>query len=219
MTLSKINGFIYVVGYSNKFRKLIEEISRRSAEISKNINLNDIGIFLFGSPSRQEMIEESDADILIIRKENNQEYYNFREVFMRELEKENFPKIDVPDWGTLKECETYIEKSITEGNQVIEASFVYGDELVLEEVLKLKEKYCTIDKFERVICFQKLYFDQYYKQRTINGIKNVKYGHGGTRDFMFVTWLSNLFDIAEGKMINFDYNFPYIYKSLNQMYD
>jgi len=49
---------------------------------------------------------------------------------MKNLEKEKFPKIDVPIWGNLIECKNYLEHSITEGNQVIEAKFIYGDETI-----------------------------------------------------------------------------------------
>jgi hypothetical protein len=156
---------------------------------------------------------------MLIRKTNSKDFSKFKKEFLKLLEKEDFPKIDVPDWGTLEECEIYIKNSITEGNQVIEAKFIYGDSQINEELVKIKDKYCTQNKFERIICFQKLYFDQYYKQRKIGKIKNVKYGHGGTRDFMFITWFSNLLDIMEDKKINFEDNFPQSYKSLNQLHD
>ena len=213
------NGFIYVTKYSEKFRKLIIGIAEKSALTSLGKkSLSNIGIFLFGSPSRQEMIDESDADIMIIRKNDNEEYLKFREEFIKNLEKEKFPKIDVPMWGNLTECKNYLECSIIEGNQVIEAKFIYGDETIVYELSQMRKKFCTKDKFERIILFQKLYFDQYYKQRTIKGIKNVKYGHGGTRDFMFLTWFCNLIDISEGKRINFEDKIPYVYKSLGDIY-
>jgi len=212
------NGFIYVTNYSEKFRNLIISICEK-AQINVGLtSLKGIGVFLFGSPSRQEMVEESDADIMIIRDEDNEDYFKFRTEFEKLLINENFPKLDLPEWGNLKDCETYIRDSITEGNQIIEAKFIYGDFEVDKKVVILKNKYCTSDKFERILCFQKLYFDQYYKQRTRGTIKNVKYGHGGTRDFMFITWFSNLLDINENKKINFEDNFPHTYKSLSHLY-
>lgn len=218
-TMLKNNGFIYITRYSEEFRKLIIKIAKKS-ELNAfgQKHLNKIGIFLFGSPSRQEMINESDADIMIIREKDSEEYFKFRKEFMKNLEKERFPKIDVPIWGNLRDCENYIKYSITEGNQVIEAKFIYGDETIDSQISQMKQKFCTKDKFERIMLFQKLYFDQYYEQRTIKGVKNVKYGHGGTRDFMFLTWFCNLLDVSEGKRINFDDNFPYVYKSLGDIY-
>ena len=107
------NGFIYVAEYSEKFRKLIIKIAEKSALNSLgNKSLSKIGIFLFGSPSRQEMIDESDADIMIIRKNDNEEYLKFREEFIKNLEKEKFPKIDVPMWGNLTECKNMLKDMI-----------------------------------------------------------------------------------------------------------
>lgn len=220
--MPKINfneGFSYITLYSQKFRRLIQSIAESAESHLPDGKLNGIGVFLFGSPSRQEMIDESDADIIIIRKEDNSEYNLFKKNFIKLLEKENFSKIDLPDWGTFEDCENYIKYSITEGNQVTEAKFVYGDESTLDFLNKLREKYCNTDRLQKVMCFQKLYFDQYYKQKTLEGIRNVKYGHGGTRDFMFVTWLVNLIDSLENRKINLEDNFPLVYKSLSQLYE
>jgi len=58
------NGFIYVTKYSEKFRKLIIGIAEKSALTSLGKkSLSNIGIFLFGSPSRQEMIDEFIAQL------------------------------------------------------------------------------------------------------------------------------------------------------------
>jgi len=220
MRQSKENkGFIYVTNYSFRFRELIKSLAEKAKESLSSKRLNKIGIFLFGSPSRQEMIDESDADIMIIREEDNEDYFLFKSEFLNLLKKENFSKIDVPDWGNFNDCEEYLKHSITEGNQLIEAKFIYGDSFVNEFVKRLREKYCTKERLEKVLCFQKLYFDQYYQQRTKPNVINVKYGHGGTRDFMFITWLINILDTSEGKKINFEDNFPLVYKSLSSLYE
>ncbi len=220
MVKSKINnGFVYVTNYSCKFKELIQSIVEKAEKIIPSGKMKDMGIFLFGSPSRQEMVDESDADIMIIRKEDSEDYKSFRAEFMNYLEKENFSKIDVPDWGTFEDCEQYLKNSVTEGNQVVEAKFIYGDPTTINFLENLKDTYCTTERFEKVFCFQKLYFDQYYKQRTITGIKNVKYGHGGTRDFMFVTWFVNILDALDNRKINIEDNFPMIYKSLSSLYE
>jgi len=220
MVKCKINeGFVYVTNYSYKFRQLIQNIAERAEQAIPSKKLNGIGIFLFGSPSRQEMVDESDADIMIIREKDNEDYLLFRKEFIKLLEKENFEKIDVPDWGNYNDCENYIVDSITEGNQVIEAKFIYGDYSVNTHLESLRDNYCTKDRFEKVLCFQKLYFDQYYTQRTKPGIKNVKYGHGGTRDFMFITWFINLLNTSENRKINIEDNFPLVYKSLSSLYE
>lgn len=213
------DGFIYVTDYSFRFRKLIKSLAERAEKSLPSKKLKKIGIFLFGSPSRQEMVEESDADIIIIREKNSEDYETFRKEFIKLLERQEFDKIDVPNWGTFKDCKEYIKHSITEGNQVMESKFIYGDFDINKKIEKLKERYGTKKRFERVLCFQKLYFDQYYTQRTKTGVKNVKYGHGGTRDFMFPTWFINLLNISEGRKINIEDSFPLIYKSLSSLYE
>lgn len=212
-------GYIYVTNYSNKFRNLIQSIAEMAEKLLPSKKLEGMGVFLFGSPSRQEMIDESDADIMIVRKSDSKEYGLFRKEFIMLLEKENFAKIDVPDWGTYEDCELYLKHSITEGNQVVEAKFIYGDPDVNSFIDGLRDKYCSVYRFEKVLCFQKLYFDQYYTQRTQPGIKNVKYGHGGTRDFMFITWFANMLDSEDGRKINLEDNFPLVYKSLSSLYE
>lgn len=220
MVKCKINGgFVYVTNYSFKFRGLIQDIAEKAEQAIPCKKLNGIAIFLFGSPSRQEMVDESDADIMIIRKADNEDYLIFRNEFIKLLKKENFEKIDIPDWGNYEDCKAYIKDSITEGNQVAESKFIYGDYEVNNHIETLKTKYCTKERFERVFCFQKLYFDQYYTQRTKPGIKNVKYGHGGTRDFMFLTWFINILDFSDGRKINTEDNFPLVYKSLSSLYE
>ncbi len=220
MVKCKVNGgFVYVTNYSYKFRELIQSIAEKAEQTIPCKKLKGIAIFLFGSPSRQEMVDESDADIMIIREADNEDYSIFRNEFIKLLEKENFEKIDIPDWGNYEDCEAYAKDSITEGNQVVESKFIYGDYDVNNHIEALKTEYCTRERFERVLCFQKLYFDQYYTQRTKPGVKNVKYGHGGTRDFMFLTWFVNLIDSSEGRKINTEDNFPLVYKSLSSLYE
>lgn len=190
------DGFQHVREYSKLFTELITSVAMLcEKKIFREKKMRGMGIFLFGSPSRQEMVSDSDADILIIREENVERFSEFKEEFMRELQKYDFSKIDIPDWGTIKDCEQYAECSITEGNQVLESRFIYGDPLIAQKVEQIKKRYCTINKFERVIVFQKFYFDQYYKQKMrVGGIKNIKYGHGGTRDFLFANWFSSLIE-------------------------
>ncbi|MEM4240288.1 MAG: nucleotidyltransferase domain-containing protein [Candidatus Woesearchaeota archaeon] len=186
-----INGFEFVRCCTIKIR---EDICRIATECERKVGkLDGIAVFFFGSLARQEMIPESDLDILIIRKKDTPQYFAFRKEFIKQVSALNFCKVDIPEWGTLKDCRIAISKSITEGNQVAESLFVYGDLSIHDAVEKLKKAHNTVERRERVICFQKLYFDQYYAQKTRpNGVMNVKYCHGGTRDFLFPYWFALL---------------------------
>ena len=98
----------------------------------------------------------------------------------------------MPEWGTLSEAEIFAEKSITEGNQILESRFLCGDKDIKGKTEEMIGKYATTERMIRNIIFQKFYFEQYYKQRIRNGAINVKYCDGGSRDFLFINWFDKL---------------------------
>jgi predicted nucleotidyltransferase len=185
---------IYLFYYTALIKEIAEKISEK---IFHGILPKDIALFSFGSPARHEMLGESDVDCLVIRRKNTPQSTEFRKQLSEELGKYDFSKIDIPDWGTIEDCETFLKTAITEGNQIIEARYFWGDSNIEKEIWALRRKYCTIEKFEVTLVFQYLYFNQYYVQRGREGQLNLKYGNGGTRDFMFPVWLSNIRDGLE----------------------
>ncbi len=156
--------------------------------------MQDVAIFLFGSPARYELLGESDADILIVRKKDTAEVRKFQMLFTQVMGEYGFVKIDIPTWGTIEDCRQYVMTAVTEGNQVLESRFLWGDVRVARAIEQLKIGFSTPEKMQRVLCFQYYYFNQYYVQRGREGVLNLKYGHGGTRDLLFPIWLSNLRD-------------------------
>lgn len=181
--------------YMHHYLNLIRALAVKTyEEIFGNSSLNGICLFSFGSPSRFEMLGESDLDLLIVKENNSAKINEFQRRFIEYLKPYKFCKLDIPDWGTINECEEYIKNAVTEANQVIESRYILGDQRLRKKINLLKEKYCYHEKFEKIIVFQYFYFNQYYKQRGRPGQTNLKYGHGGTRDFLFPMWLSSLRD-------------------------
>jgi len=170
--------------YSDSYHDMIKKVGSE-IEIPRGACLCS-----FGSPSRYEMIGESDLDCFIVHDETT-DINQFRKVFHAKLENVGYDKLDIPVWGSLKECKTYLQHSITEGNQVLEARFIAGDAQVWSSLLELKEKYLTLERALATFCFQYHYFEQYYRQR--ERVANLKYGHGGTRDFLFPVWFNQIF--------------------------
>lgn len=198
-------GLKLCVEETRKFDKLIRESYEK---IGLNVygvkNTPGIAVFAYGSPGRRELIGgDSDADIFLIKKERTQKTKEFREKLKEKWETFGFSKVDLPSWGTFDEIETYLEKSLVEGNQVLETRYLAGDMLVAQEVLEKKKKFDSIERGLENIVFNKLYFNQYFRQRVRDGSLNLKYCHGGSRDFLFVYWHDRL-----DRMLNNDLDDP-----------
>ena len=83
-------------------------------------------------------------------------------------------------------------RSVKEGNQIFESRFISGDRRIYEEIERLKEQFGGPERMARNIVFQRFYFEQYFRQRVRVGAINVKYCHGGSRDYLFLHWFNQL---------------------------
>ncbi len=181
------------LGCARECCDLFDSLVGDAAQAAAKQNLTGICICAFGSPARYEMLGQSDLDCLIVRR-NNINAQAFRNNFLSSLARLGFSKVDVPEWGSLADCENYLRTAITEGNQVVEARFIVGDRSVWKALTDLRRRYCTAERFRITFCFHYHYFTQYYSQRERKGQRNLKYGDGGTRDFIFPLWLAYLRD-------------------------
>ena len=199
------NGLELCVEETRKFDKLIRESYEQIGfNIYKAKQTPGIAVFAYGSPGRRELIGgDSDADIFLIEKERTEKSKELRKKLKEKWETFGFSKVDLPSWGTYEEIETYLEKSLVEGNQVLETRYLTGDSLVAQEVLEKKKRFDSIERGLENIVFNKLYFNQYFRQRIRDGSLNLKYCHGGSRDFLFVYWHDRL-----DRMLNGDADDP-----------
>ena len=138
------------------------------------------------------MVCESDLDMMLLYRDNSQDYIDFKKRFKELAEPFNFCKIDLPEWGTIEEAKIFAQRSITEGNQVLESRFVCGDKDIKNEIGSIQNEFGGPEKMIRNIVFQKFYFEQYFKQRVRDGAINVKYCDGGSRDYLFIHWFNQL---------------------------
>lgn len=191
-TTNKYDGLSMAVAYSEVIEYVVKNLFDLTSESILNWQTNGIGAFLYGSPGRREMVCESDLDILLIYKDNSQIYSKFKEQFKKLAQPFKFCKIDLPEWGNIEEVSTFSQKSITEGNQVLECRFICGDKEIANSVKNIQEKYGGPDRMIRNIIFQNFYFQQYFRQRVRNGKINVKYCDGGSRDYLFINWFNQL---------------------------
>lgn len=174
-----------------KFDEVVKKVFNETRK-SEKIN-PPLAIFAYGSPGRFELTGgDSDADIFIAEPSRTDEGDRFKKMLKQRWEAFDFSKVDIPPWSTYNEIDTFLGISLVEGNQVLETRFVCGDDFVKRNVEERKEKFDSPHRELINIIFNKLYFDQYFKQRIKNGAKNIKYCNGGTRDFLVFYWYDRL---------------------------
>jgi len=212
------NGLKLCVEETRKFDKLIRESYEQiGLEIYGVKQTPGIAVFAYGSPGRRELIGgDSDADIFLIEKGKTERTQKFRRRLKEKWETFGFSKVDLPTWGTYEEIDTYLEKSLVEGNQVLETRFLAGDNSVSKEVYEKKKKFDSIERGLENIIFNKLYFNQYFRQRIRDGALNLKYCHGGSREFLFVYWHDRLDRMLNGDPDDPSY-IPRIESGLNRL--
>ncbi len=186
------DGLSMAIAYSD----VMEYVVKGLFDLTENeLGVKDkkgVAAFLYGSPGRREMVCESDLDTMLVYKDNSQEYINFKKRFKKLAEPFNFCKIDLPEWGTLEEAKIFAQRSITEGNQVLESRFVCGDKDIRCCMESIQNEFGGPERMTRNIVFQKFYFEQYFKQRVRDGAINIKYCDGGSRDYLFIHWFNEL---------------------------
>lgn len=212
------NGLKLCIEETRKFDKLIRESYEKiGEEVYGTKPTPGVAIFAYGSPGRKELIGgDSDADLFLVEKERTDKSKELRKKLKEKWETFGFSKVDLPSWGTYKEIETYLEKSLVEGNQILETRFLTGDSLVSQELLDKKRKFDSVERGLENIVFNKLYFNQYFRQRVRNGALNLKYCHGGSREFLFVYWHDHLDRMMKGDPDDPSY-IPRIESGLNRL--
>jgi len=185
------DGLSMAIAYSDVMGYVVRELFDLTA---KELKMDEKGVaaFLYGSPGRREMVCESDLDMMLVYKDNSPDYIKFKRKFKELAEPFNFCKIDLPEWGTLEEAKIFAQKSITEGNQVLESRFVCGDKDIQHKMTSIQDEFGGHERMIRNIVFQKFYFEQYFKQRVRDGAINIKYCDGGSRDYLFIHWFNQL---------------------------
>ena len=208
-------SFDHACDYLVQFRHLVRHIARGiSREVFQREEADQVSVFLFGSSARVEMLGESDADVLVIRREDTPATKRFRNRFVEALKPYRFSKIDVPVWGTLGHCRAYLERSLVEANQLMESRFVVGSQSIRHQFERMQNEFDHPGLLERILVFHYHYFNQYYHQRGRPHEPNLKYGHGGTRDFLIPI---GLYQLLEGCRVTRRSMEPTLIRALRSM--
>ncbi len=209
------NSLEFTVNYSYFYKTLVSSILQNlSLQQTGNIYPKGIVVYSFGAPSRNEMVGSSDADIIIFRKDNSNDKLLFRKKFIEVLSNFGFTKIDTPEWGSVEDIIRYLNTSVTEANQIIEAQFIGGDLEFMQEIEKVRKENYQKQIIARNLLFQFNYFSHYYKQKEKENEINLKYCHGGVRDLLFPMWYSHLTHGLEKNL-----TIPAVKKGLETLYE
>jgi hypothetical protein len=163
------------------------------------------------------MTSYSDIDIHIINENLSEKTVLLKKNILNSLSSFGFGKIDDPNWEHLDVISKYAERSITEGNQVIDCKYACGDKSINNEVEKIKKKYDTLDRNIRNMFFQWFYLDYYYSIRSTFDIPNVKYCKGGYRELLSFDWFDKLINIYKNKESKSDPETPFIKNAIENM--
>ncbi len=71
------DGLSMAIAYSDIMEYVVRELFDLTAEQLNNKNKKGVAAFLYGSPGRREMVCESDLDMMLVYKDNSQDYINF----------------------------------------------------------------------------------------------------------------------------------------------
>ena len=193
------DGLDMVVEETKNFDRIIRGVYEITArDIYGSSETPGLAAFAYGSPGRIELIGgDSDADIFLAERERTDQTTTFRSQFRQRLGNFDFSKVDLTGWGTYEDINTFLSKSLVEGNQILEMRYLCGDFRVQQEVEEIKQRIESPERALKNIIFNRLYFNQYFRQRVRGASLNVKYCTGGSREFLFVYWNDRL-----GKMLS-----------------
>lgn len=194
LELQTQSGLDRVIEETRQFDRIVKGVYELTArKVYGTENPKGLAISAYGSPGRIELIGgDSDADIFLCEDKRTFKSIQFRELIKKNLGSFDFSKVDLTEWGTYDEMDIYLQKSLVEGNQILETRHLIGDEDIINEIEKKKKQYDSIERGLNNFIFNRLYLNQYFRQRIRGEAINVKYCFGGSRNFLFINWYDKL---------------------------
>ncbi len=180
-------------------RRIVSAYSFSAREAYHQDATPGLAVCVYGSPGRREMVGgDGDADIFILEYKRSIQGRTFRRIFTEEFKKFDYAKLDLPEWGTLSDADIFLDKSLVEGNQVLETRFIQGDKSLNQQLNSLKQKYGTLNRAIKNFFFNRFYLDEYYNLKKRGDAINVKYCRGGSRELLFLSWYNDILDLYLG---------------------
>lgn len=187
-----LSGEIGILDSTQEMGLLVREsmgsvVKEVSTEFNLDIGQQPFAVFLFGSPSRNSMLPNSDLDVGLVFAENCPE--EIKMVLKKRVSALPFDKIDIASWETIDAMRKENCPDMIEFNKAIDARFIAGNYNLSEQhVQEVRSKDTREDKINRFITeYGLLHRYDYPSKRTEHG-PNLKYDFGASRDIIFLDW-------------------------------
>jgi predicted nucleotidyltransferase len=144
-------------------------------------------IFVFGSPSRNLMLPNSDLDIGLVFSTDCPE--NVKALLNEKILSLPFDKIDIAGWHSIDDMKKENCLDMIEYSKATDAKFMVGNQDISREYTELiRDKDTALDRSSRFITeFGLFHKHDYIVKRTGSG-PNLKYDFGASRDIIFLDW-------------------------------
>lgn len=155
--------------------------------------LENLAVFVFGSPNRSELVKCGDIDAFII---SDNQSASFRNTLYTELSKLNYDKLDIPPWTNFEPILELASTGSPEADYA-DARFVAGDPKIAKEYKNLGflEYFTSVNHVLPKIVFHYFFWKHKYKGSSDQRGINLKYSEGATRDNLFFDWY---YDLLQG---------------------
>lgn len=144
-------------------------------------------VFLFGSPSRNLMLPNSDLDIGLVFKGDCSD--KIKVLLHERFKALPFEQVDIAGWSSIEEMKKENCLDMIEYSKATDAKFVTGNQEISKQYIALiRDKDTKEDKANRFITeFGLFHKHDYFVKKTEKG-PNLKYDFGASRDIIFLDW-------------------------------
>lgn len=187
-----LEGNSSILSTTGEMTKLTKKtLQNISTDFSKELKVEEkslpFGLFLFGSPSRNMMLPNSDLDVGVVYEKDCPESVQTKLIsFLSALP---FDKIDIPKWHSIESMTKNSSVDMMEYSKAVDAQFVSDNQNIKQEYANRVRKQDTKeDKIGRFITDYGLLRHYNYVSKISDWGFNLKYDFGASRDLIFFDW-------------------------------
>ncbi len=170
---------------------VFDAINKIVSDITIDIQLDatdlPFAVFLFGSPSRNLMLPNSDLDIGLVFIDDC--HADIKKLIRESMLGLPFDQVDIAGWSSIEEMKKDNCHDMIEFSKATDVKFIIGNTEIARTYTELiRDMDTRDDKISRFITeFGLFHRHDYVTKRTENG-PNLKYDFGASRDIIFLDW-------------------------------
>lgn len=187
-----LEGNSSILSTTGEMTKLTKKtLQSISADFSKELKVDEkrlpFALFLFGSPSRNMMLPNSDLDVGVVYDKDCPDSVQTKLIsFLSALP---FDKIDIPKWHSIESMTKNSSVDMMEYSKAVDAQFVSGNQNIKQEyATSVRNQDTKEDKISRFITDYGLLRHYNYVSKISDWGFNLKYDFGASRDLIFFDW-------------------------------